>query len=95
MKQDAFDVRLISNGVLIQAPPYDSIQNVAAFSSIGPTSDGRLKPDIVTPGRFIVSAHSDGLSTTPNFGVIRASLWILECPLSLSLSAHPVASRLF
>ncbi|KNC51787.1 uncharacterized protein AMSG_12105 [Thecamonas trahens ATCC 50062] len=34
--------------------------NVAPFSSRGPTTDGRLKPDLMAPGQDIVSAHSDG-----------------------------------
>ena len=34
--------------------------NLAAFSSLGPTSDGRLKPDIVAPGEDVHSAYSDG-----------------------------------
>jgi len=32
--------------------------SVASFSSTGPTSDGRLKPDIVAPGEIITSAES-------------------------------------
>jgi len=32
--------------------------HVAYFSSWGPTKDGRIKPDIVTPGRRLVSAAS-------------------------------------
>jgi subtilisin family serine protease len=35
-----------------------SSQNLAFFSSRGPTSDGRLKPDIVAPGSSIVSANT-------------------------------------
>ena len=31
---------------------------IAAFSSLGPTRDGRVKPDIVAPGLFIASARS-------------------------------------
>jgi hypothetical protein len=31
---------------------------IASFSSIGPTRDGRIKPDIVAPGVFITSARS-------------------------------------
>jgi subtilisin family serine protease len=33
-------------------------QGIAAFSSRGPTSDGRLKPEIVAPGTNIVSTRS-------------------------------------
>ena len=38
---------------------YQSV-NLASFSSRGPTSDGRLKPDVICPGDSIVSACSDG-----------------------------------
>ena len=34
----------------------DNISGLAAFSSRGPTDDNRLKPDIVAPGTFILSA---------------------------------------
>ena len=34
----------------------DNISGLAAFSSRGPTDDSRLKPDIVAPGTFILSA---------------------------------------
>ncbi len=36
----------------------DNINGMAAFSSRGPTDDGRIKPDIVAPGTNIVSARS-------------------------------------
>jgi subtilisin family serine protease len=36
----------------------ESAQGMAAFSSRGPTADGRLKPDVVAPGTNIVSARS-------------------------------------
>jgi subtilisin family serine protease len=41
-----------------------SISNVAAFSSRGPAADGRTKPDIVAPGFPIISARSDGNTST-------------------------------
>ena len=37
---------------------------LACFSSIGPTSDGRIKPDVVAPGDFIQSAWSGDPSLT-------------------------------
>lgn len=39
----------------------DSSDRVASFSSVGPTLDGRLKPDLTAPGQSIVStAAGDG-----------------------------------
>jgi hypothetical protein len=38
--------------------PSNNINGMAAFSSRGPTDDGRAKPDIVAPGTNIVSARS-------------------------------------
>eukprot|EP01062_Namystynia_karyoxenos_P020545 TRINITY_DN17774_c0_g1_i2.p1 TRINITY_DN17774_c0_g1~~TRINITY_DN17774_c0_g1_i2.p1 ORF type:complete len:1815 (+),score=527.78 TRINITY_DN17774_c0_g1_i2:108-5552(+) len=35
-------------------------QNVAYYSSTGPTFDGRVKPDVLAPSSDVVSAHSDG-----------------------------------
>ena len=37
---------------------------LACFSSIGPTSDGRIKPDVVAPGDFVQSAWSGDPSHT-------------------------------
>lgn len=37
-------------------------RQVAAFSSRGPTLDGRIKPDLVAPGTFILSARSTRLA---------------------------------
>ena len=37
---------------------FNNPDSVAVFSSRGPTSDGRLKPDIVAPGQIISSAQS-------------------------------------
>ncbi len=34
-------------------------QQLAAFSSRGPTDDGRIKPDVVAPGTWILSGYSD------------------------------------
>ncbi|PNH08589.1 Serine protease/ABC transporter B family protein tagD, partial [Tetrabaena socialis] len=39
------------------------INTVAAFSSYGPMSDGRIKPEVVAPGVNITSAGSNGVIT--------------------------------
>ncbi|MDL5502267.1 MAG: S8 family serine peptidase, partial [Candidatus Methanoperedens sp.] len=36
----------------------DNIEGLAAFSGRGPTDDGRIKPDVVAPGTFILSLKS-------------------------------------
>jgi minor extracellular serine protease Vpr len=41
----------------------DRTDNIATFSSIGPTGDGRMKPDIASPGQIIVAALSSGVDT--------------------------------
>lgn len=37
----------------------DNQEQMAAFSSRGPTDDGRIKPDVVAPGTWILSGYSD------------------------------------
>ncbi|MEU9189832.1 S8 family serine peptidase [Streptomyces sp. NPDC048484] len=36
----------------------DKQNRIATFSSVGPTQDGSLKPDLTAPGRFIVAAKA-------------------------------------
>ncbi|WP_246941897.1 S8 family serine peptidase [Bacillus pinisoli] len=36
----------------------DNTNHVATFSSRGPTTDGRIKPDVMAPGTYILSARS-------------------------------------
>lgn len=43
-------------------PLSDSPQEMAAFSSRGPTDDGRIKPDLVAPGTNILSTRSSQIS---------------------------------
>jgi subtilisin family serine protease len=38
----------------------DRLDNIAVFSSRGPTLDGRVKPDIVAPGVLILAAKNGG-----------------------------------
>ncbi len=46
----------------------DNPQGLAAFSSRGPTRDGRIKPEIVAPGTNIVSTRSKHPSAQPLWG---------------------------
>jgi subtilisin family serine protease len=50
---------------------YFDWQNMAYFSSRGPSSDGRIKPDIVGPGYSVVSMHSDGNPRSNQCGLMR------------------------
>ena len=45
-------------------PTQYSHHNLAGFSSRGPTFDGRIKPDVVAPGEFILSSRSHGLDSS-------------------------------
>jgi len=40
-------------------PGAGNANQMAAFSSRGPTDDGRIKPDVVAPGTWILSTYSD------------------------------------
>jgi subtilisin family serine protease len=67
----------------------DSLDVVASFSSGGPTSDGRIKPDVVAMGRSVRVPRAD---TT--FGYFTTSGTSFSTPLTagvvaLLLEAHP------
>lgn len=57
-------------GVLKTDKPSDNAADIAAFSSRGPTRDGRFKPDVVAPGTNILSTRSQALASgvTPGWG---------------------------
>ena len=40
-------------------PSAGNAEQMAAFSSRGPASDGRIKPDVVAPGTWVLSGYSD------------------------------------
>ena len=47
----------------------DDDNGMAAFSSRGPTDDGRIKPDITAPGTFIISVRSHDPAAGTGWGV--------------------------
>ena len=58
--------RLVQVGAVDRsAEPYESM---APFSAYGPTTDGRVKPDVVVPGRHVFSALGDN-EDKPHCGV--------------------------
>ncbi|HEY0734962.1 MAG TPA: S8 family serine peptidase [Herpetosiphonaceae bacterium] len=56
-------------------------EQMAAFSSRGPTDDGRIKPDVVAPGTWILSSYSGkfqegyGTATNPQNGAFQSDGW--------------------
>ncbi len=59
---NSFPVPPISTDLLANNP-----DGMAAFSSRGPANDGRIKPDLVAPGTFILSAKSQSIFYTDDF----------------------------
>eukprot|EP00760_Papus_ankaliazontas_P038912 PhM_4_TR9411/c0_g1_i1/m.54786 len=54
---------IVTVGALWKSTDLSERNDVAFFSSFGPTFDGRVKPDVVAPGNDITSAASDGGGT--------------------------------
>lgn len=67
-KQDGsplFSAEPIASDTLSNNP-----NGIAAFSSRGPTDDGRTKPDLVAPGTNILSVHSQVKDASPLWGLL-------------------------
>jgi subtilisin family serine protease len=56
-----FPVAPISSDNMAETDP---VHGLVAFSSRGPCDDGRIKPDIVAPGTFVISTRSRASSDT-------------------------------
>lgn len=56
-------------------------EQMAGFSSRGPTDDGRIKPDVVAPGTWVLSGYSDmyqegyDTGTNPRNGLFQSDGW--------------------
>ncbi len=62
-------------------------ENVADFSSNGPTEDDRIKPTIMAPGDYLISADNDGSVSTYNCGTRTMRGTSMSCPATAGLSA--------
>ncbi|CAI5740551.1 unnamed protein product [Hyaloperonospora brassicae] len=59
-------------------------RTVASFSSAGPTTDGRMKPDVVAPGMSLTSSQSEAPGSTQES--------VATCSLQGSSQATPVVT---
>lgn len=66
---------------------YAQQENLAYFSSQGPTYDGRLKPEVVAPGYSVTSGKSDGNCSGYNCGTASMAGTSMSCPIVAGASA--------
>ncbi|KAH7199292.1 peptidase S8/S53 domain-containing protein [Fusarium oxysporum] len=61
-------------------------EGMAAFSSRGPTAEGRIKPDVVAPGTCILSTRSSaaGVITSQGWGVSKDDNYMFEGGTSMA-----------
>lgn len=53
----------------------ETVDDIASFSSLGPTADGRIKPEITAPGCYVVSAVSSKDATLGSLDLARTGIW--------------------
>ena len=54
------------DGITQTQPGNPTIGDISGFSSLGPTRDNRMKPDLTAPGEVIIAALSSHLTIGPN-----------------------------
>jgi subtilisin family serine protease len=65
-------------------PMADNQDGMAAFSSRGPSPEGRIKPDVVAPGTGILSARSSEANDTGLFGISDDPAWMYDAGTSMA-----------
>ncbi|KAF9775278.1 hypothetical protein IL306_006646 [Fusarium sp. DS 682] len=58
--------------------------NISWFSSLGPTREGRIKPDVVAPGTMILSAKSRDAKSSDRFGRSTDPAWAFSSGTSMA-----------
>ncbi|MEP6881859.1 MAG: S8 family serine peptidase, partial [Dokdonella sp.] len=69
------------NAITVGAMSHAGSKVVASYSSRGPTTDNRIKPDIMAPGSSVISASGDSSTTAT-----------IEAPVSKPLSGTSMAA---
>jgi hypothetical protein len=64
-----------------------SADSVAYFSSWGPTHDGRIKPDVMAPGFYVISADNDNDVNSKNCSLRSMSGTSMAAPTAAGLAA--------
>lgn len=60
-------------------------EGMAAFSSFGPTVEGRIKPDVVAPGTSILSTRSRDITEVPtHWGISDDGAWMFDTGTSMA-----------
>jgi len=78
---------LITSGATQNVYSGQDPENVASFSSNGPTEDGRAKPTVCAPGQTVQSAASDFDVHTYNCGLTHKQGTSMSCPTTAGLAA--------
>lgn len=66
--KNSFDNGFIQVNAPVPSTPSDAGVNIlSSFSSRGPTTDGRFKPDISSVGEHVLSVNSQGYASQPNW----------------------------
>lgn len=74
-----FPVKPVSTDTMAENP-----DGLAAFSSRGPTADGRIKPDVVAPGTGILSTRSRATGAGSGWGLSDDPLYLFEGGTSMA-----------
>lgn len=74
-----FPVKPISTDTMAENP-----DGLAAFSSRGPTADGRVKPDVVAPGTAILSTRSRATAAGSGWGLSDDVMYLFEGGTSMA-----------
>lgn len=75
------------NAMAVGALGHGNSTTVVAFSSRGPTDDGRIKPDLVAPGQSIRSALGDTDHASSNCSTMELSGTSMSCPAAAGAAA--------